>query len=197
MGPQLVTAPAKEPVTLDEARAWLRKGSDNSEDSLIQRCIRRARTLYEERSQRQLITATWRLTLDAFPGACEPNDWVTTCHIRAPRSPLQSVTSITYADEDGDTQTLDDDVYVVDTADAHGRIGLAYGETWPTTLYQDNAIVVTCVCGYGDDPSDVPDWIKAELEFQVGWLMARGVDSGGRDRDSLTVPQYAEFGAVY
>lgn len=197
MGPIRIAPPAVEPVTLTEAKEYLRVRHD-FENGLILRLIARARETYEERTQRQLITATWRLTLDAFPGACghSQQEWSDGDFIFSPRSPLQSA-SITYVDTNGATQTLATTVFTVDTSDVRGRIGLSYGQSWPSTRATAGAVVVTCVCGYGTSPSDVPQYIKGELEDQIQWLFARGVDSMGNDRKSAVAPGFAEFGALY
>ena len=64
---QLVTPPAEEPVSLAEAKQHLRvDGGDD--DLLIGSLITAARQAAETKTGRQLITARWKLVLDAFPG---------------------------------------------------------------------------------------------------------------------------------
>jgi uncharacterized phiE125 gp8 family phage protein len=65
---QLVTAPAGEPITLLEAKQHLRVDVDD-DDALIGSLITAARQAAETLTGRQLMTARWRLVLDAFPGA--------------------------------------------------------------------------------------------------------------------------------
>jgi hypothetical protein len=66
MALRLITAPNAEPVTLQEAKDSLRvEGTD--EDARITRHIINARRQAEAYTERQLVTATWELVLDAFP----------------------------------------------------------------------------------------------------------------------------------
>lgn len=64
---QLVTPPAGEPVSLAEAKQHLRVDGDD-DDLLIGSLIAAARQAAETQTGRQLITARWKLVLDAFPG---------------------------------------------------------------------------------------------------------------------------------
>src|SRR4030067_860491 len=82
-----------------------------------------------------LITQTWELYLDAFPA------W----EIRVPKPTLQSITSIVYTDTDGILQTLAGSMYLVDNKSEPGRITPAFGEVWPVTRAQINAVIVRFV----------------------------------------------------
>lgn len=97
-GLTVVTEPTAEPVTLDEAKAHLRVEFEN-DDLTIKALITAARKYCETVTKRALVTQTLRLTRDAFPGACE--DWA----FRLPRPPLQSVSSIKYATDEGRART--------------------------------------------------------------------------------------------
>lgn len=155
----LSTAPVVEPVTTTELKAHLRvDGTD--EDTLIASLGVAARQHVEEETRRALVTQTWVLKLDEFPGSGD-------AEIRLPRPPLQSVTSVQYVDGNGDTQTWSSSLYVVDTADTPGNISLAYGESWPSTRAQKNAVTITYVAGYGA-ASTVPDALKAAIKLLVG-----------------------------
>lgn len=103
-----------------------------------------------------LVTQTWDLTLDCFPG------WTLT----VPKPPLRSVTSITYADSNGVLQTLDPSQYVVDIKSEPARITPAFGLVWPITRPEMNAVTVRFVCGFGaasDVPADVKHWMQMRL----------------------------------
>ena len=62
---QLVTPPANEPVTLTQAKNWL-KVDVNDDDSTITSLISAARQFFELYTQRQLCTATWLRRADSF-----------------------------------------------------------------------------------------------------------------------------------
>ena len=59
-------APATEPVTLAEAKAYLRLQHD-SEDALLAGLVRAAREEVERSTGAALIDQHWRMTLDAWP----------------------------------------------------------------------------------------------------------------------------------
>ena len=80
--------------------------------------------------------------------------------------PLLSVDSITYIDNDGNSQTLATSIYDVDINSILGRITLAYGEAYPTTRQQVNAVTYTYKAGY----SKVPTPIKSAILLLCGHL---------------------------
>ncbi len=159
---QLTTGPASEPVTTAQAKAQLNVDFD-TDDTYIDLLVAAARTTVENHTQRGLINQTWTLKLDDFPDT-----------FTLPRAPLSSVTSITYIDGDGNSQTLATSVYDVDTQSEPGRVLLAYGQTWPTTRDQVNAVTVTYVVGYGSAASSVPEPFKHAIKLLVAhWYHQR------------------------
>jgi uncharacterized phiE125 gp8 family phage protein len=87
--------------------------------------------------------------------------------ILVPRPPLISVSSITYVDGNGTTQTLSAAAYKVDTDSEPGRITPAYGYCWPTTRAEINAIAITYVAGYATRAA-VPASIKQAMLLLIG-----------------------------
>ena len=146
-------APAEEPITTAEAKLHLRV-DHGDEDAYIDKKVKQARQHFEEITRRALVNTTFELKLDAFP-----------TEIRPPRSPLSSVSSITYVDTNGDTQTLSASVYSVDTDTEPGRISLAFNQSWPDIREQNNAVVVTFVAGYGAAATDVPAALVQPVEI--------------------------------
>lgn len=122
-------------------------------DPLLGILIKSARQFAEQLLGRYLITQTVDLYLDCFP------DW------EIKLRPLQSVTSITYVDTDGVTQTIDANDYMIDANSAPARITPAYGKTWPATREQNNAVKVRFTAGYGA-ASAVPECVK-------NWMLMR------------------------
>lgn len=149
----LVTGPAVEPVTRDQFKLHARITRDD-EDSLIDSLLKAARRYIEARQRRAIVTQTWRLTLDTFPA------W----GLVIPLPPLQSVSSITYVDNDGTTQTLDPSAYSVDTRSEPGRVEPAWGQYWPSARFQNNAVTVQFVAGYGLADS-APDTTKTAIKL--------------------------------
>lgn len=154
-------APAAEPITLAEARLHMRIQTDyTAEDSLIEDAlIPAARQYCETVTGRQFITATWVMKMDEFPLVI----WL-------PRPPAITVTSITYLDTAGDSQTVTAANYTLDTYALKGRITEAYGEVWPSTQSVANAVTVTYTAGYGAAATAVPETLKAAVLMVVADL---------------------------
>jgi len=143
----VVTPPAVEPVTLDEAKDYAGiRGS--SFDTRIAMFITAARVRLEQDNGRSYIHTTRRYTLDWWP--------VEQAVIKPPYAPLASVTSITYVDAAGDTQTWAADQYQVDLTTEPGRIARAYGVSWPVIRGDLGGIQIVYVSGHGAAASDVP-----------------------------------------
>lgn len=152
---RLVTAPATTGIVCpDDLRSYCQT-FDPVFDAELQQFQRDAIEYIETITERQLITATWKLILDRFPAVIE---------LRKP--PVQSVTSITYIDEDGAEQTLSDSLYQVDTDDEPARIVPAYDQSWPSIRCQPQAVQVEFVAGYGL-ADDIPDGLKTAIKWYV------------------------------
>lgn len=153
--------PTSEPVTVEQLRAQTRVTISDDDSSLLA-YLQAARHFAEVYQNRQLCTATYRLKLDWFPS------WT----IKLPFSPLQSVSSITYLDTGGSTQTLDSSLYLVDTDSAPGRITPAYTKIWPVTRIQMQSVTITYVAGYatGAVPATTLHAIKL---LAAHWYMNR------------------------
>lgn len=147
------SAPDTEPVSLDQARAFLELDADITDDNqLLERIlIPAARKAAEMRTHRSLISQEWRLTMDAFPCRSVIELW---------HGPVQDVQSLRYFDTAYAEQTLPDDQYVVVVGDELARLGLIGGQVWPSTGARIGAVMVDFTAGYGDDGDDVPEPIR-------------------------------------
>ena len=153
-GIKIKTAPAVEPVTVQEMREYLSLGG-TEDDTLLTGLITAARSALEKSTGRTFITTTYQLYFDGF--FLSP--------IKLARPPVQSVSSITYVDEDGVTQTLSSTLYTVDVSSLYGRVSPAYGESWPVTRAQDNAVCIEFKAGYGDAAASVPEPLKIAIKM--------------------------------
>ena len=180
--------PAGEPVTLAQAKEWLRVDNSN-EDSLITSLIEAARQRVEEFTRRALITQTFEYSLDQFPtggrvisGMFRSDGRVISqirggfdCsrEIQIPKPPLVSVESLKYYDTDGVLQTLSTAAYRVDTAAQPGRIVLDDDYDWPDVDVRPNAVVIAYTAGYGK-PSEVPQALRIAINFMLAhWYSNR------------------------
>lgn len=171
-----ITPPAIEPISRDEAKKQVEvpSGSDHH-DNHIDRLITTARQTLEDRLNRQLITATWDLHLDSFPlWSGETQNAATPIPINIPRSPLQSVTSITYTDTSGNTQTVATSVYKVLSSREPGQIWLKFGQIWPIARFEPDVITVRFVAGYGLTQVSVPQKFKQPMLLMISdWFENR------------------------
>lgn len=155
MGLTLVTPPIAEPVTLAEAKAHLRV-QHTDEDSYISALIVAATRHVEKVLSKSLMERTWRLTMDAFSDAIE-----------LPRGPVQSVTSVTYTDADGVTQTVPASDYTVDLISHRQWVVRNSDATWPTPLDAVNVVSVEYVAGFDTLPAEYED-LKHAIFLLVG-----------------------------
>ena len=146
------TPPTSQPISIDDAKCQSRI-DDEADDALIGAYIIASRRYLERVMCRSFVTTTWTMTMDFFPRIIE-----------TPRSPLASVVSIKYDDENGDEQTLATSVYTVDTTREPGRIVEASGESWPSVDDEINAVRVEFTAGYGT-PATVPETIKQAIRL--------------------------------
>jgi uncharacterized phiE125 gp8 family phage protein len=183
---QLITPPAVEPVSVEQAMAHLRNFDPNN-SLLIETFISAAREICEQKMNRAIFEQTYILSLDQF----NYGDWRSTVPmerrnplrfsalwesmaLRLPMPRLVSVTSITYLDTTGELQTLDPSTYSVDAASQPARIVPSINLTWPTTdYYIPGSVKVTYVAGsYGDgvETNNCPKSIVAAILLLVGHL---------------------------
>lgn len=173
---QLITPPAAEPVSLAEAKLHLRVDFDE-DDALIQALISAARQAAEMLTQRQLITARWRMVLDSFPGPSlmgvpAGQTFTLPGHaILLTKSPVASVVEICYLDLAGVSQFMPSAHYTVDKACEPARITPVFGQIWPVALPQIGAVSVTFDAGYGS-AADVPEGLKSWIKLRLGSLYA-------------------------
>lgn len=134
---KVITGPASEPVTLEEAKLQCCIDG-NDKDALITNLIAAAREYCEAYQNRAYITQTIEMVLDGWPGF----------PLSIPRPPLASVTSIKYYGTDNTEYTLDAAKYFVDTNSEPGRICLAHGVSLPTvTLREISSVKITYIAG--------------------------------------------------
>jgi len=164
-GLDVSTAPTAEPISTAEAKTHLRV-TVSTDDTYIDTLIASARHWVEQHCGIALIDQTLKLYLDRFPICDEP--------IMLPRPPSQTISSVTYVDEDGTTQTWTSSKYALDAIRHPGRLHTAYNETYPTVRSIENAVIVTYVAGYGATGASVPpDIIHAMKLLLTQWYEVR------------------------
>ena len=177
-GLEVVTAPSTTPITLAEAKSFLRLDTSD-DDTLVNTLIGSARDFAEEYIGRTLINTTYKLSLDGFVEDQVPikEGFYTAPYmnfykrfIQLPRPPLVSVTHLKTFDDDNTESTFASTKYQVDKARNPGRLVLKDGETWPTDLRVANAIEITYVAGYGSATGDIPNAIKVGIREHITYM---------------------------
>lgn len=142
--PSIVTvAPTGEPATLDDAKAQCRV-DDTASDGLLTNYIETARHLVEQNTGTKLMDQTVELRCSRWSDLYD-----------LPVAPIASVTSITYLDLDGISQTLATSVYEAVLTGLSPLIRLQVNQLWPNTLDVSDAITVTVQAGYTDVPPTI------------------------------------------
>lgn len=176
-------APATEPITVDEVKRQAAI-TGTADDTYLGELIARIRADCERVTERQLVTATYKMILDEWP-----EDDV----IRLPKGPTQAVTSVKYYDTGGVLRTIDSADYVVANSGMYGRIHLAEGEQWPELADRPAAIEVIFVAGYGA-ASAVPADIKGAMRQAVAYCYQQRENA---DQDVIDALFARFWGGVY
>lgn len=169
----LVTPPALEPVTVADARAYLRI-STNSEDDILRRLIATARELVEAETGMALIDQTWRLRVDRWPRSGR---------LAIFKYPVKSVVSVVAYRPDGTAISFAPEEFVLHHERRPQRVYM--------TQYPDAAsftgLEVDFIAGFGETSVGVPDAMKQAILTLTAHLYESraGVDA---DATSRTIP---------
>lgn len=140
--PTVTVAAASEPVTEAEARAHCRVDSGDMTTE-IPIYIASARAYVEAYTGTPIVSRTVTVKCDSF------DDFA---HFDL--APVTSISSVSYVDTAGATQTLSTDVYEFRTDKLEASIVLKYGQSWPD-IREGSRITVTAVVGYAAVPADI------------------------------------------
>jgi len=190
---RLITPPVGEPLTLAEAKAHLRLDAA-LDDAYVQALITAARQYTEEVCWRGILAQTWELVLPGFLGEDRfelgersrrhfylPVGYEWSNADRAYRflpymelergqlTTALAVDAVKYIDPNGVQQTLDPSVYTVDNVRAPARLQLAFGQNWPNTRDQWDAVRIQYQVGWADEAS-TPMPLKQAMLLLVSQL---------------------------
>jgi uncharacterized phiE125 gp8 family phage protein len=166
----LLTPPAVEPVALADAKAYLRV-EHSDDDAVISALIAGARSHVEAQTRRALITQSWRLVRDTWPGDGR---------IAVVPSPLRQITAARVYRLDGSTQTLDLQAFVSDLSATPSIISFL---SWslPVPGRPVAGIEIDVEVGYGNAPSNAPEPLWQAIKLLVShWYENRGVIAVGQ-----------------
>lgn len=166
----LLTPPAAEPLSLADAKAFLRADTGD-DDALIAALLGAARQHIEALTRRALLLQTWRLVLDAWPrdGRIVPRI-----------GPLKSLSAARIYDAAGNAHALDVVQFVVDGA---GNAIAAPSFALPVPGRAFAGIELDVICGYGA-AGDVPAGLIQALRM----LLAHWFDNRVTRPDDSRIP---------
>lgn len=161
---KLVTAPTKEPLTVEQLRQEGGYPEDAETDAMLARNIKAARVWVENYLSRFLLEQTWDLLLMGFP--CSERYKLHSNEIRVPRAPLKAtggIVRIYYLDSTGTQITTLAAVtdYEVAARSEPAVVVPAYGRSWPSTY-----------------PTLKNGNYPVEVRFTAGAAVAGGADPG-------------------
>lgn len=165
----LITPPAAEPVSLADIKLQLGFGpmqdSDRAASQILNQKLRdkmvAARKYCENYTNRVLVTQTWLIRLDGFPGHNYRYNERFYPQIELPKPPLQSVFFLKYVDTAGVVQDLAlDSTYGSSTIQymyqlirgsetQPARLLSGWARPWPPTRLVPGNVIVQIRCGYG------------------------------------------------
>jgi len=176
---EVTTQPTAEPLTVDEVKTFLNLTS-NEDNGMLEAFIQASREWAEKSTGRVLLTQTIKQYWDEWPTGA----W------NLGISPATSVTSISYKDVDGATQTWSAANYTADTVSIPPRIFPTDDVDYPSLGRYPNPVWVTYVVGY-TTPAAVPADAKAAMLQKIAFLYenredipVQGVGSGYRVRSA-------------
>ena len=164
----LLTAPAVEPLSLDEAKAFLRVETGD-DDAVIAALMTGSRIHVESQTRRALITQSWRISADCWPE---------NGRLQVLPAPLQVLTAARVFDFEGIAHDVDIQAFVLDK----GASLLAFAP-WalPAPGRVAAGIELDVTVGYGDAAADVPEALRQAIRLLVAhWYDNRGLIAVGQ-----------------
>jgi uncharacterized phiE125 gp8 family phage protein len=174
----LTGVPEAEPVTVSEAKSFLRLGG-SSEDALIEGLIRAAREDVERSAGLALIDQTWRLALDAVPRSDV---------VMLMRHPVKEIIAVTAYGTEGEASLVGAGDYQADLMSRPARL---FFRRRPEPMRAMNGLEIDFRAGFGEAGTEVPDLLRrAMLVLVAHWYEFRA--SYGPDEQPVSYPPHYE-----
>lgn len=163
MTPVLLSGPAVEPLSLAEAKNWLRV-DHTEDDTLILALVTSARLVIEAHAQLLLLQQTWRLVLDRWPGSGP---------FRLPLRPIMSLDAIRVTDSAAQSQAVAEQDYRFSGVPLAPRLGFLQPPPAPGPAMA--GIEIDLTAGFGPAVSDLLAELVQAMRLLVGhWYEDRG-----------------------
>jgi len=169
---QIITPPAQEPLSLAEAKTYLRV-DHTDEDDLIGELIKSARQRVEALTGRALITRRVVEVRDYWPCASQH---------ALPVSPVTEAHEIRLIDANGVAEILPSADWYADLKSDPARLVSLKG-IWPRQKRDAGGIEIEFSAGYGEDPGDAPEPLRQAIRE----LTAQAYEGRGEEPAPLSV----------
>lgn len=170
MNATLITGPLVEPITLAEAKLWL-KVDATDDDPLISSLITAARQTLEKATRLQFIAQSWRLFANQWP--LVPHSGLNGWAVELPLAPVSSVSTILIYDQYDVPTALASSSYRLNHSQTGPRLVFSYLPTAPSRVSE--GISVDVIAGFGSLATDVPEPLRHAIRLLVAHLyMNRG-----------------------
>jgi uncharacterized phiE125 gp8 family phage protein len=181
----MLTPSGVEPLTLAEAKQWLRV-DHLDDDGLIASLIRAAREVVEARTGRALLAQTWRIVADHWPA-----DGL----LPLPLTPVASVVAVRLIDTAGIASIVASSAYKLEPGEEPPVLCIP---SVPTPGRQRSGIEIDVVAGYGPAPADCPAPLRQAIRLLVRQAYETRGPAGGpatpdamKDVEALLAPYRA------
>lgn len=164
----LLTAPAAEPLSVADAKIFLRV-EHGDDDALIASLVAAARNHVEALTRCALMVQTWRLVLDRWPDSGR---------IKPRIGPLRTLLAARIYNESGAAGSIDIDRFVIDKS-----TGVIAAPGWSLSPpgRAVAGIELDVELGFGVAPSDVPPTLLQAIRMLVAhWYENRGLIAIGQ-----------------
>lgn len=164
----LLTAPAAEPLSLVDAKRFLRV-EHGDDDAIISSLVSAARNHVEALTRSALIAQTWRLVLDRWPdgGRIVPRI-----------GPLRALAVARVFSAANEASAIDPEIFVIDAA-----TGVIAAPSWslPVPGRSVAGIELDLDVGFGASGADVPPTLLQAIRMLVAhWYENRGLIAIGQ-----------------
>lgn len=153
----LLTPPTEEPITLAQAKQWM-KVDYSDDDEIIELLISAARRYVEAETRRLLPTQVWRLTRTQWPL------WY---RFAVPLCPVNGISAVQVRDAAGVFQSVSPALLALENGGGGGFIHII-GQVPTPALNMPGGIQIDLNCGYGD-AADVPEPLRHAILMLVAY----------------------------
>jgi len=147
---KLLSTPEDLGITVAEAKEFMRV-EFNDDDELISDMIKAATNMVQSFTSQQITSAQYSVASRYFEQE------------KALKSPVVSIDSIEYYDENNTLQTLDPSYYYLIDFGLPHKLYYVNDFSEPTLFNRPDAVIINFTCGMTTVPSDIKSWIKIKV----------------------------------